>query len=58
MQVSIVIQMRKTVNGGIYLPISFIKQFDIARGDISRSRFVLRALERYMKDKEIRNATN
>jgi len=46
---------RKTVNSNIVLPISFVKEIDIIRGDISRSRFAMRALQEYLKDKERRS---
>ena len=41
---------RNTVNANIVLPISFVKEIDIAKGDVCRSRFVLRAVEKYLKD--------
>ena len=42
---------RKTVNAGITMPITFVEKIDMVRGDICRSRFVLRAVENYLRDK-------
>jgi hypothetical protein len=45
--------MRNTINAGIIMPVSFVNQIDMVRGDVCRSRFVLRAVEKYLKDKEM-----
>jgi hypothetical protein len=39
------------------MPIPFVKQIDMVRGDICRSRFVLRAVEKYLKDSSKENRT-
>jgi len=39
----------KCVKVGITLPKEMIKKLDQIRGDISRSRYIYRALESYMK---------
>lgn len=44
--------MVKTRNGGISFSFSFIEEIDNARGDISRSCFVRRAIEQYLMDKK------
>jgi len=44
--------VRNTVNANVVFPISFVKEIDRVRGDVCRSRFVLRAVEKYLKDKE------
>jgi metal-responsive CopG/Arc/MetJ family transcriptional regulator len=46
---------RKTVNGAICLPISLVKKVDIVKGDITRSRFVRRAIEKYLRDRSMEN---
>jgi metal-responsive CopG/Arc/MetJ family transcriptional regulator len=40
---------------GISLPESLIEKIDIQRGDINRSRFILRLLELALQNKEINN---
>jgi hypothetical protein len=37
---------------GLSLPIELLRKIDAERGDISRSRFLLRLLERAYKDKQ------
>jgi hypothetical protein len=44
--------VRNTINANIVMQISFVKQIDTIRGDICRSRFVFRAVEKYLKDLE------
>ena len=39
----------RTEKLGITLPISLLKQVDNKRGDIPRSTFIRRAIERYLK---------
>ncbi|MGH9983816.1 MAG: hypothetical protein ACRD8W_07665 [Nitrososphaeraceae archaeon] len=43
---------RNTVNANVVFPISFVNQIDMVRGDVCRSRFVFRAVEKYLKDLE------
>jgi metal-responsive CopG/Arc/MetJ family transcriptional regulator len=42
------IAMDKTVKLGITLPKSIIQRIDKKRGDIPRSRYILRSIERYL----------
>ena len=42
------IAMDKTVKLGITLPKSIIQRIDKKRGDIPRSRYILRAIENYI----------
>ena len=39
----------RTEKLGITLPISLLKQIDNNRGDIPRSKYIRRAVERYLK---------
>jgi metal-responsive CopG/Arc/MetJ family transcriptional regulator len=41
----------KTEQVGITLPISLVKQIEKARGDIPRSTFIRRAVEKYIRGK-------
>ena len=45
--------MDMTVKLGITLPKSMIQKIDQKRGDIPRSRYIRRAIERYLGSKEI-----
>ena len=42
-----------TVKLGITLPKSIIQKIDQKRGDIARSRYIRRAIERYLGSKDI-----
>jgi metal-responsive CopG/Arc/MetJ family transcriptional regulator len=42
--------MDKTIKLGITLPKSLVQQIDRLRGDIPRSRYILRAIENYVSD--------
>ena len=42
-----------TVKLGITLPKSIIQKIDQRRGDIARSRYIRRAIERYLGSKDI-----
>jgi metal-responsive CopG/Arc/MetJ family transcriptional regulator len=44
-----------TVKLGITLPKSMIKKIDQKRGDIARSRYIRRAIEKYLSSKDIDN---
>lgn len=45
--------MRKYTSTGVSLPTGLIEKIDVERGDIPRSRFLLRLLERtYSAEKE------
>ena len=53
--------MDMTVKLGITLPKSIIQKIDQKRGDIPRSRYILRAIERYLgsnSSKDIDNKDN
>jgi len=41
--------MKKTIN--VSLPVEMIQELDHERGDVTRSRFVLRALEPYLESR-------
>lgn len=43
-------RMDKTIKLGITLPKSLVQQIDRLRGDIPRSRYILRAIENYVSD--------
>jgi metal-responsive CopG/Arc/MetJ family transcriptional regulator len=45
--------MDMTVKLGITLPRSMIQKIDKKRGDIPRSRYIRRAIERYLSSKDI-----
>jgi len=45
--------MDMTVKLGITLPKSMIQKIDQKRGDIPRSRYIRRAIERYLSSKDI-----
>ena len=45
--------MDMTVKLGITLPKSMIQKIDQKRGDIPRSRYIRRAIERYLGSKDI-----
>jgi metal-responsive CopG/Arc/MetJ family transcriptional regulator len=44
----------KTMKVGITLPRSLVKQTDKTRGDVKRSTFILRAIENYLKQGNVR----
>ena len=43
---------RNYVDAGVSFPIDLLRRVDIARGDIPRSRFIVRILEKALKKKE------
>lgn len=43
-------------NAGICLPRDLVKVIDEVRGDVSRSRFVLRAVEHVLDEKKIEHS--
>jgi hypothetical protein len=43
----------RTSNGGITLSKSILQTIDQRRGDIPRSRYIRRAIERYLSSKDI-----
>ena len=47
--------MDMTVKLGITLPKSMIQKIDQKRGDIPRSRYIRRAVEKYLSSKDIDN---
>jgi metal-responsive CopG/Arc/MetJ family transcriptional regulator len=47
--------MDMTVKLGITLPKSMIQKIDQKRGDIPRSRYIRRAIEKYLGSKDIDN---
>jgi metal-responsive CopG/Arc/MetJ family transcriptional regulator len=56
---TIVATMDMTVKLGITLPKSIIQKIDQKRGDIPRSRYIRRAIERYLgNSKDIDNIRN
>ncbi|MGC2425986.1 MAG: hypothetical protein WA421_03045 [Nitrososphaeraceae archaeon] len=52
------IAMDKTVKLGITLPKSIIQRIDKKRGDIPRSRYILRAIENYIGSSSSRDTDN
>jgi metal-responsive CopG/Arc/MetJ family transcriptional regulator len=47
--------MDMTVKLGITLPKSILQKIDQKRGDIARSRYIRRAIEKYLSSKDIYN---
>jgi metal-responsive CopG/Arc/MetJ family transcriptional regulator len=47
--------MDMTVKLGITLPKSILQKIDQKRGDIARSRYIRRAIEKYLSSKDIDN---
>jgi metal-responsive CopG/Arc/MetJ family transcriptional regulator len=45
-KVAIIVTMQKNISKGISLPIEVLRKIDSLRGDVSRSKFLLRMLER------------
>jgi metal-responsive CopG/Arc/MetJ family transcriptional regulator len=52
------IAMDKTVKLGITLPKSIIQRIDKKRGDIPRSRYILRSIESYLGSSSSRKETD
>jgi metal-responsive CopG/Arc/MetJ family transcriptional regulator len=50
--------MDMTVKLGITLPKSIIQKIDQRRGDIARSRYIRRAIERYLGDSSSKDIDN
>jgi metal-responsive CopG/Arc/MetJ family transcriptional regulator len=50
--------MDMTVKLGITLPKSIIQKIDNKRGDIARSRYIRRAIERYLGDSSSKDIDN